>query len=473
MKQIVNLAFDFGASSGRLFMSKFHDHKIELKEIHRFPNNPVKLNNVLYWDFLRLFHELLIGLKKAAKITKKIDSIGIDCWGVDYGLLDKNGTLLTNPIHYRDGRTSLITNEINENINFKEVYAKTGVQSLHFSTIYQLYADSKLRPNILNNADCCLFMPDLFNYFLTSKKYNEYTIASTSELINIKSKTWDSDLFLNLKLPGNLMQKIIMPGEILGYLTDYIQKEVGLDNVPVVAVASHDTASAVASVPFENQHSAYLISGTWSILGVENNECIINKDSFESNFANEAGAEGKIRFLNNINGLWIMQQLRKSWSQNINQISFEDITKEAIKCKHCTYTIDPNFITFRSPTNMILAIQNYCKNTNQGIPIELGELAIAVYNGLTNEYKKTINKLESILDKKLNTINMVGGGIQDKFLCQLTSDITGKKVIAGPVEASALGNIIIQLKSLGQIENLSEGREIIKNSFKLETYIPN
>lgn len=465
---IVCLAFDFGASSGRLMMSRFDGKKIELQEIYRFPNEPVRVGERFYWDILRLFHEMKNGLKKAASMKLNISSIGIDTWGVDYGLLDENDNLVSNPIHYRDSRTENILDNIKDKMSFKEIYRRTGIQYLSFNTIYQLISDNEIRQDIFKQAKTLLLIPDFFNFLLTGKKYNEYTDASTSQLINAETKNWDRDLMDKLGIPQHIFQNIIMPGNVVGYLSKEIQEETGLGAIPVISVGSHDTASAVAGTPLNSENSAYLSCGTWSLLGIESDKPIINENALKCNFTNEGGVENTIRFLKNINGLWLIQQLKKSWSENIEAVSFPDIIKAAEDAQNKSFIINPNEQLFMVPLNMADAIKQYCMESGQGTPQGLGEIAIAVYNGLTAEYKNTVQSLESLSGKTIDAINMVGGGIQDTFLCKLTAKVTGKKVYAGPIEASVLGNIIMQLKALGDIESLSKGREIIKKSFEIK-----
>lgn len=473
MTLIYNLAADFGASSGRLILSKFDGDKIELEEIHRFSNDPVRIGSRFYWDFPRLFHELKNGLKKAALKGIDISGIGIDTWGVDYGLIDKNGDLLSNPIHYRDNRTDNIIDDIEKIMSFEEIYKVTGIQYLQLNTLYQLYADLKFRPDILEKADALLFMPDLFNFYLTGQKYNEYTIASTSQMLEVFSKTWALEMLEKLSLPTKILQKIIMPGNIIGKLTKDIQEETGLPDVPVMSVGSHDTASAVAATPLEGENCAYISSGTWSLLGVESKEPIVNEDSLKDNFTNEGGLEGRIRFLKNINGLWMIQQLKKHWQEHGIDVGYGEISKAAAAVKNDGFIIDPNDKSFLAPLNMATAVQQYCINNGQGEPREIGEIARAVYNGLAREYKARISALEEITGRTIDVINMVGGGIQDEFLCQHTANITGKTVLAGPIEATALGNILAQLIALGEINDLSQGREIVKNSITQKKYTQN
>lgn len=471
----VILSFDFGASSGRAIISKFDGYKIELEEVHRFPNEPVLMGGHLYWDFLRLFNELKTGIRKAKAKYSDISSIGIDTWGVDYGLLDEFDNLISNPIHYRDTRTNNIIKDIEKVVSFEEIYNSTGIQYMEFNTLYQLYSDLKYRNNLLKEAKSLLFIPDLFNFYLTGNKYNEYTEVSTSQMLDANSKNWDFNLLDKLGLPSTLLQDIIMPGEVWGTLNKEIQAELEVGAIPIIAVGSHDTASAVAGIPLESENSVYLICGTWSLLGIESENPIINEATLKQNFTNEGGVCGTIRFLKNINGLWILQQLKKAWCERVCEISFPDIikaAKAAKAAKNNSFIIDPNNAAFMAPLNIVEEIVNYYAKNGQGTPSGLGEIAISVYNGLTNEFDKVIRNLEGITGNAVQTINLVGGGIQDELLCQLTADITGKKVITGPLEASVFGNAIIQLKTLGVIKSLDEGRKIIKRSIKLTEYIP-
>ncbi len=467
MMSINCLALDFGASSARLMLGKYDGKRIELTEIHRFLNEPVSLCGRVYWDILRLFHEVKIGLKKISKLNLKIHGIGIDTWGVDYGFLDKNGNLIQNPIHYRDNRTLSAVRDVKKILPFDEIYKTTGIQYMNLNTIYQLVSDKEIRNDIYKISDKFLMIPDLFNYFLCGEKLNEYTQATTSSLIDINSKKWSSEILNNLGLRSDMFCDMVMPGTVLGKLSKEIEDEVGLKDLDVIAVASHDTASAVCAVPFSDENSIFLSSGTWSLIGKELNEPIINLDSMKKNFTNEGGAEGKITYLKNITGLWIIQQLKNKWE---GAITFPDIIEAARREMHKNFIINPNAEEFTFPNNMAEAIADYCVKKGQGRPKTLGEHAISVYNGLVNEYRLACLDLEHLTNSKISTINMVGGGILDEFLCEMTAHATGKTVVVGPVEASVLGNIIMQLKALGEVKDLNQGREIVKNSFDVKTY---
>lgn len=469
---IYNLAFDFGASSGRLILSKYDGSKIELEEIHRFTNDPVRIGKNFYWDTFRLYHELKTGLKKAASKKIPITSLAIDTWGVDYGLIDQDGNLIGNPVNYRDDRTIGVIEEVDKIVPLKEVYASTGIQFMNFNTVFQFYADKKMRPDIYEKADKFLMMPDLFNYFLTGKMFNEYTNASTGQLLDAKERFWDLDLIKKLGLRTDLFCEMIKPGTVVGELIDEVVKETGLAGVKVIAVGSHDTASAVAGTPFEEENAAFLSCGTWSLLGMEIDEPVLTEESYQYNYTNEGGVEGKIRLLKNINGLWIMQNLRKNWCEFEAEVSFPDIIKASKEAKRKDFIIDPNDQRFTAPYNMMKEVIAYCEEKGQGKPEGLGEIAMAIYNGLTNEYKTTVANLEVITGKSIPCINMVGGGIQDQLLCELTANATGKKVVAGPIEGSVLGNVVMQLKAVKAISSLEEGRKIIKASFEQKVHMP-
>lgn len=464
------LAFDFGASSGRAILVTIENDYINMKEIHRFPNEPVFLGDKYVWDFPRLLNETKTALKKVVASGTKITSIGIDTWGVDYGLLDKDNNLIGMPIHYRDERNYEGVKEVEKKIDLESLYLRTGISNNTFNTAFQLVGDRLKRNTILENADSLLFMPDLFAYYLTNEKKNEFTIASTSGLLDMKNRTWDKELINALGIPENIFNEIIEPGETYGYLTDEVMDETGMDKVPVIAIGGHDTASAVAGTPFKNKGNAFLSSGTWSLLGLEIDSPIISEETFKASLTNEGGVGNKIRLLKNINGTWLLQQLRKNWCEFHEEIGFPDIIREAKKYEDCTFKVNTNDPRLMNTKNMIKSIKEYCMEHGQGEPTELGEIAMAIYNGLTSEYKATIEELEEISGREIPGINVVGGGIQDKFLCELTMKRTGKTLIAGPIEAAVLGNVMIQAIANNEIESIEEGRELIFNAFSCEVY---
>ena len=412
------------------------------------------------------------GLKKAAAKKVPIQSLAVDTWGVDYGLFDKDGNLIGNPVHYRDSRTDGVMEEIGKIIPLEELYNRTGLEFMYFNSIFQLYAEKGMRPVILDNAKRLLFMPELFGYFLTGIMYTEYTFASTSQLLDAKKREWDFELIEKLGLNKELFGDIVMPGTVIGDLLPEVEEETGLSGVKVIAVGSHDTASAVAGAPMESQDAAFLSCGTWSLLGMVLDEPILNEASYKYNYTNEGSIDGKIQFLKNINGLWIMQNLRKNWCEFEENVTFPDIIKAARSAKRKDFIIDPKDTRFTAPLNMMKEIVAYCEEKGQGRPEGLGEMAMAIYNGLTEEYRKSIEGMEEITGKNIPCINMVGGGIQDELLCELTAKATGKRVVAGPTEGSVLGNSIVQFVATGAVKSIAEGREIIKNSFELKFYEP-
>ena len=466
-------AIDLGASSGRLMLGEYDGEKIKLSEVYRFTNEPVKLRGTLYWNTFGLFREIKEGLKKISAMGQKIASVGIDTWGVDYGLLDKDDNIIGFPIHYRDVRTAGITERAAKKMPLDSIYSITGIQFMDFNTIFQLFADNFTRPAVLQNADKFLMMPDLMNFLLSGVKLNEYTNLSTTQALDARNKKIDAGLLKNLGIPEKIFCETVEPGNVIGGFSNDIGEETGLKNIKVVAVGSHDTASAVCGTPLTGGDSAYISCGTWSLLGIETPEPIINGDSYKYNFTNEGGVENTIRFLKNINGLWIIQQLRKSYNENNNaSLGFAEIVSAAENAKNKDLKIDPSDPSFTAPPDMTKAIVDHLKKSGLKTPDGLGEIAASVYNGITDEYASHVANLEKITGKKINKINMIGGGIKDEYLCKLSAVKTGKIIEAGPVEASVLGNIVMQLKAIGEINGMKQGREIISRSFARKVYEP-
>ena len=465
------LAFDFGASSGRAILGIYENGKLTLEEVHRFPNDPVMVNGTFFWDILRLFHEIKQGILKCVALGHNdISSIGIDTWGVDFGLLDENGYLLENPIHYRDKRTDGIMGKTFEKCSEIYIYEKTGIQFMPFNTIFQLNSLKLNRPEILERADTLLFAPDLLSYFLTGEKNAEYTIASTSQLLNAEKRDWDWDIIETLGFKKSMFPKIINPGTVRGQLTVEIAEELGVGRIDVIACASHDTASAVVSAPItKDEKSCYISCGTWSLLGAELNEPLINEQSFKQNFTNEGGFNNTIRFLKNISGLWLLQETRRQWNREGNNISFKDIDK-MLETEHSSdIYIDPDFVDFATPGNMPAKINAFLKKSGQKLPETKGQMAICILESLAMAYKYYITTLEKILNTPIDTVHLIGGGVKDKNLCQFTANVTGKKVTAGPIEATAIGNITIQLIGKGQLPDMETAR---KMNSELEIYKP-
>jgi len=465
------LAFDFGASSGRAMICTLENGKLNMEEIHRFPNEPVSVNGRLYWDLLRLFHEIKQGITKATN-NGGFDCIGIDTWGVDFGLIGEDGQLLANPIHYRDARNEGMCDEVYKLISKHELYSKTGLQFLQFNTIFQLAAYKKYNPEILALAKKALLIPDLFAYLLTGEMRTEYTEASTTDLLNAKTKEIETELLELLGIKTDLFPEMIRPTETYGMLQDEICDELHCKKVPVIAVATHDTASAVASVPTLNKDYAYISCGTWSLFGTVVDEPILTKESCDASYTNEGASDGKIRYLKNIMGLWLIQQSRNEWKRQGLDVSFDEMERAAKEAEPFKCFIDPDAPDFVAPGNMPKRVQEYCKKTSQFVPQTMGEILRCIYQSLALKYKYAVEILENITGKNYEFIHMIGGGIKDGLLCQMTADACGKTVKAGPVEATVTGNIIIQMMALGLIKDLDEGRKIILNSFDVKEYSP-
>ena len=442
------IAFDLGASSERLMLGIDKEGKIELEEVHRFPNDPVVMNGTMYWDIPRLFHEMKQGLKKVAlRKDVSIQSMGIDTWGVDGAWLDENGQMINLPIHYRDGRTAKVIDEVESIISEETLYGITGIQKAAFNTIYQLYYDKKYNSIIKNHGKKWLFTPDLLGYLFTGKMYNEATIASTSGLIDVETKGYSKEIFDKLNLDMDVMCELAQPGTQVGTLTKAIQEETGLGPIPVIAVGSHDTASAVVGAEIEKEDEMYLVCGTWCLMGLEVSKAQLEEKARLSGFTNEGSAKGKVRLLKNINGLWILQQLKKCLNDKGLKVDFPDIIEEARKVNH-EYAIDIANERFMAPTNMEQEIIAACKEKYNVQLESIGEVATAVYNGLGKLYQETVQQFEELIGEEISTIRMVGGGTKDAHLCEVVKQATHKAVIKGTTEASAMGNVLVQKNTL-------------------------
>ena len=465
------LAFDFGASSGRAMLATFDGEKITLEEKHRFSNDPVNINGDLHWDVLRLFFEIKQGLLKCANSgDRDIDCIGIDTWGVDYGLLDENDKLIGNPYHYRDTRTEGMYDEAFKLVPKEEIFKETGIAFNWFNTIYQLLSAKLSGDTSLKNAKTLLMMPDLFNFFLTGVKKTEYTNASTTQMYNSEKYEWSYDLLKKLGIPTDILTDVIFPGEIVGKVKPELAEKLGIEQVPVVAVASHDTGSAVASVPVVDQKDfIYISSGTWSLMGVELDKPNTSDGAFNHNFTNEGGYEYRYRFLKNIMGLWMIQSVKKEWKE---ELSFAQICEQASK-EEITSLVDCNDDCFLAPKSMIEAVQTFCRESNQQIPETIGEIAAVIYNSLAKCYGETIREIEEITGNTYDTIYVVGGGANAGYLNELTAKYTKKKVSAGPTEATAIGNITVQMLHDGVFTSLPEARTCIGKSFDIRHYDEN
>ncbi len=466
------LAIDFGASSGRAIIGTFDGNKITLEEVHRFSNDPVTVNGTVYWDVLRLFHEIKQSLTKA-EAAGGFDSIGIDTWGVDFGLIDKDGRLLENPVHYRDKRTSGLVDRAFETIPKKHFYELTGIQFMELNTVFQLYSLALERPELLERADKLLFMPDLLAYMLTGKQATEYSIATTSQLVDIKTKTWCGEIFDKLGIPARLMGDISLPGETVRDLSADIAGECGLSGgKKVISVCGHDTQSAITAVPSSKKDFIFLSSGTWSLFGTELDEPVVNEVSLDMNVTNEGGCEGKTGFLKNITGLWLIQESRRHWLRHGREFSYAELEKLALEAKPFAHFIDPDYGEFGRMGNVPQRIRDYCAEKTGSAPQEVGEIIRCIYESLAMKYRMTFEKIKTCTGRDYSEIHVIGGGVKDGLLCQMTANACGVPVLAGPTEATVLGNIAVQLISQGCIKDVAQARKIIADSENIKTYYP-
>jgi len=467
------LAFDFGASSGRVILGKLEGKTLEIEEIHRFANEPVRIAGSLHWDVLRLFHEIKQGiLKCVGNGYKDLDSMAIDTWGVDFGLLDEKGKLLGNPLHYRDSLTDGMPGEAFEIIPEYEIYKKTGIQIMKFNTAFQLLAMKNAASPQLKAAKTILLTPDLFNYFLTGVKSTEYCIASTTQLLDIESQTWCDDIIAKFGFDKSIFTEIVPPGTVIGRLLPEISRELGCGAIQVVTTASHDTQAAIVAVPALCNDFVYISCGTWSLMGVETDRHVVNDKSNRLNFTNEGGVANKTNFLKNIMGLWLVQECKRQWDREGEKLEYAELESVAWKAAPFKAFIDPEDESFMAPGDMPERIKTFCRNTSQPIPQGKGETVRCIAESLALKYRMTIESIEEIFGKRYDVIHMVGGGIKDKMLCQFTADATSRKVIAGPTEATSIGNIMVQAMALGAVKDLNEARQIVNKSFMNEIYTP-
>jgi Sugar (pentulose and hexulose) kinases len=466
------LAFDYGASSGRGIIGEYDGTKIELKEVHRFSNDPVIVGETMYWDILRLFFEMKQGMVRA-KLAGGFDSIAVDTWGVDFGLLDARGDLLENPVHYRDERTVGMIEKALEKIDKDTMYQITGIQFMELNTVFQLLALKSERPEILDRTDTLLLTPDLFNYFLTGKKQAEYSIASTTQMMDANSGDWSAELLELLDIPKEILPTIVSTGTIVGKIQASVCEELGLENVPeVIAVAGHDTQCAMASVPAKEDDFIFISCGTWSLFGTELERPIITADSYNLNLTNEGGYQNKTSFLKNILGLWLVQESRRQWQREGKEFGFGELETMASQVEGLTCFIDTDAPEFMPSGNIPKRIQEYCKKTGQYVPQTEGEIVRCINDSLALKYASTKGEIETCTGKGYTTIHMVGGGIQSKMLCQLTANACACDVMAGPIEATVYGNIVLQLLAMGEIKTMQEAREVIAASEPILTYKP-
>ena len=466
------LAFDIGATSGRAVLATFRNAKFETREISRFPNELLDMNGKLYWDVYAIFKSLKEALRICAGEGIRPDSIGIDTWGVDFGYIGPDGTLLSLPRAYRDSYTDGMPEEFFKTIPRREVYESTGIQVMNFNSLYQLFAAGKENFSPLDAASRILFIPDLLSYMLTGRQVTEYTDASTSQILDARTRKPDARLLRAAGVGESLLGEIVMPGKVVGPLLDSIAEETGIGPVPVVAVAGHDTASAVAAVPAMSGNFAYLSSGTWSLMGIEVPQPIITDESYAVNFTNEGGVDGTIRFLKNIAGMWLLEQCRKEWARQGREYDYRRIVEMAGEELPFRSLVNPDAPDFANPPSMSEAIRKYCLRTGQPAPESDGQFIRCIFDSLPLRYREVIDILRRVAPFTIDVLHVIGGGSKNALLNQLTANATGVKVIAGPAEATAIGNALIQARSAGLASSLGQMREMIARSVETEVFNP-
>ncbi|GHV14942.1 rhamnulokinase [Bacteroidia bacterium] len=467
------LAFDIGATSGRSIIGSLTNGKLELQELTRFPNKIIHIHDKYNWDIFALYEALKDGLKVAASQNIKIDAIGIDTWGVDFVYLGKDGSILGTARSYRDPYTVGIPEEYFEKVlSRKEVYELTGIQIMNFNSLFQLYAAKKENSSVLKNAKEILFMPDALSYLLTGKKVCEYTILSTSQFLNPNTKQIEGSLLEAMDIKASLIPPVVMPGQLIGNLTESLANECGLDQIPVIAVAGHDTGSAVVSVPAENKNFAYLSSGTWSLMGIEVDTPIINDNSFNLNFTNEGGVDGTVRFLKNITGMWLLEQCRKEWEAEGKTYTYPEIVALSGSVEGFRSFVDPDDTSFANPESMTKAIAAFCEKTGQKVPKSEADFIRCIFDSLAMKYKYVFGYLQKAAPFPIEKLHVIGGGSNNKLLNQMTANAIGIPVVAGPGEATAIGNIMMQAKGAGLVNSLQEIRNIIRRSVSPEIFNP-
>jgi rhamnulokinase len=470
------LAFDLGASSGRALIGQLFDDdelpKLRVKEIHRFPNHAILVGHHLHWDILRLLYEIKSGIRKAFQAGYKPETFGIDTWGVDFGLLDGHGELLGNPYHYRDSHTEGLIEEIEEQMGRDILYEQGGLQFMPFNTIYQLVAMKKAGSSMLDIAHTLLLTPDLLMYFLTGKKVCEFTMATTTQLFLPDKRAWNYELMVRLGIPTHLFLDPIQPGQIIGPLTQQVCEELDIPPIKAVAVGTHDTESAIAAVPAGKDQFAYLVCGTWSLLGTERQQPKLTPEAMALDFSNEGGVGGTYQLLKNIMGLWILQECKREWEEQGSAITYPELVAGAERAEAFRSLINPDDSRFYSPSGMVDKIQSYCRETGQQVPESDGEITRCILESLAYKYRHALEQMENLTSQRFDGLYMVGGGIQNELLLQFTANALGRSVWAGPIEASAIGNMLMQLVALGQFSNLQEARMLVAQSFALSTYNP-
>jgi rhamnulokinase len=466
------LAFDLGAESGRAVLGRLEGGRLAVREIHRFPNTPHRISGHLHWDIFALFEEIKKAMRVcAADVPVGPASIAVDTWGVDFGLLARDGSILGLPFCYRDSRTQGAMEDYFKLVPREALYEATGIQFMPFNTIFQIYSMVRDRSPLLDAAADLLFMPDLFNYLLTGKKASEFTMATTSQIFNPRTRSWNPGLFQAMGISKKILQNVLDPGTVLGPLLQEVAAETGLGEVPVVATASHDTGAAVAAVPARGKNWAYISSGTWSLVGVEEKAPIITKEALDRNFTNEGGVAGTIRFLKNVTGLWLVQQCRKAW-EGARALSYDELTRLAGEAPPFRALIDPDDPVFLNPADMPEAIRTFCAKTGQNPPDTEASFIRSILESLALKYRLVIDQMEQVIGHSIERIHIIGGGSRNRLLCQFAADATGRPVSAGPAEATAVGNILVQALALKLVGSHEGMRTIVRDSFEPEEYEP-
>ena len=463
------LAFDLGAESGRAVLGQVYAGVITTEEVDRFANEPVEYGGSLHWDAPRLWFEIRKALCGMEKI--QLSGIGVDAWGVDYALLGERGGLLQNPFHYRDKRTDGVMEQVFQRVSKEEIYRETGIQFMPINTLYQLYATQRDTPQLLNSARTLLTIPDLFHYWLTGSARCEFTNATTTQMVNAVSRAWSRELIEKLQLPSDLPAQIVEPGSVVGTLSERAASGTTLSGTPVIAPGSHDTASAVAAV-LARDGTAFLSSGTWSLLGTELDAPLINAEGLRLNFTNEGGVCGTTRLLKNVMGLWMLQCCRQWWSSEGHAYSYAELMDLAFREPGFKHLVDPNDESFLHPASMPQTIDKFCEKTQQPTPCNPGAYVRAVLESLALKYAVVIGEIEQLTHKPITQLRIIGGGSKNRLLNQFTADATGRRVLAGPVEAAALGNLAIQILATGEASSLAEVRSVIDRSFPTEVFEP-
>lgn len=467
------LAIDLGAESGRVILGTLVSGRLQLEEVHRFANGPVQTFDGIHWDVLHLWSEIKQGIALAVrKHGKQIDGIGLDTWGVDFGLLDRNGALLGNPYHYRDSRNDGMLEEAFRRLTREQIFERTGIQFMQINTLYQLLSMVKSGAAELQAAETLLMMPDLFNYWLAGVKVSEFSNVTTSQCYDPRQGGWSLSLLHELGIPSHIFAPIVQPGTVLGPLLPSVAEETGAGAVNVIAPACHDTGSAVVAVPAMENEYAWISSGTWSLMGTDSSVPVITPESLKFNLTNEGGVYGSIRLLKNITGLWLVQECRRIWAAQGEELSYGELTDLAAQTASLRSLVDPDFLEFSHPGDMPERIRAFCHRTGQLVPESKGEIIRCALESLALKYRSVLGMLESVTGRHMEALHIVGGGTRNRLLNQFAANATGLRTITGPVEATAIGNILMQAIALGHIESLSAGRQVVRQSFEVETYQP-